>query len=397
MGQLTDGAALATVAAMAAAAKPKSEPAKTASALPPPSRPPRDTTMRNAVVVVAVVVAGAALKWLGPILTPLALAIFLMVLIDGLARNLKARAPFLPGWAAMPLALLVSLLVFLATALVVAENAPGFVTQLRGYGPKLNDLIARVASAMGVAAPPSLSDLFAQLNPSHYVGPLAAGLQSFASNAVFVLIYVGFLIASRRGFTGKAVRLFPVREERADALFVFHRIRNGIEQYLWIQTLLGAAIAVASWVAMALVHLDNAIFWAFLIFVAGYIPIIGGAVGLILPPLFALVQFPEPWQALVLLVAHFMISFIAGNVFLPRMQGATLNLDPVVVLLSLAFWGAVWGVAGMFLSTPLTVTVMVILAQFEGTRWIAVLLSGDGHPEAESREAAKAMAAAAEN
>jgi AI-2 transport protein TqsA len=349
----------------------------------------RDAATRNATVIVAVVVAGAAMKWLGPILTPLALAIFLMVLVDSLARNLKTHAPFLPAWAPMPAALLVSVLAFVATALIVAENAPGFVTQLAGYGPRLNTLIASLASRMGLATPPSLNDLFTQLNPAHYVAPLASGLQGFASNAVFVLIYLGFLIASRAGFAGKATRLFPVRGERADALFVFHRIRNGIEQYLWIQTVLGGVIAVASWVIMALIGLNNAVFWAFLIFVAGYIPIIGGAVGLLFPPIFALVQFTEPWKAGVLLGVLFVINFIAGNVFLPRMQGASLNLDPVVVLLSLAFWGAVWGVAGMFLSTPLTVTVMIILAQFQGSRWIAILLSGDGHPEAASREAAK--------
>jgi AI-2 transport protein TqsA len=346
--------------------------------------------MRNAAVVLAVVVAGAAMKWLGPILTPLALAVFLMILVDSLARNMKAKLKFLPAWAPMPLALLFSTLAFIATALVVADNAAGFVTQMAGYGPRLNTLIGSLASKMGVATPPSLTQLFAQLNPSRFVAPFAQGLQGFASNAVFVLIYMGFLIASRAGFAGKAARLFPVREERADALFVFNRIRDGIERYLWIQTVLGAAIAIASWAIMALVGLDNAIFWAFLIFVAGYIPIVGGAVGMILPPVFALVQFPEAWQAGVLFGVLFLINFVVGNVFQPRMQGASLNLDPVVVLLSLAFWGAVWGVAGMFLSTPLTVTTMIILAQFKGSRWIAILLSGDGHPEAASREEARA-------
>ena len=75
------------------------------------------------------------------------------------------------------------------------------------------------------------------------------------------------------------------------------------------------------------------------------------------------------------------IQFIVGNVVLPRMQGDSLNIDPVVVLLSLAFWGAVWGVAGMFLSTPLTVIAMVVCAQFDGARWVAVLLSADGEPD----------------
>jgi len=56
-------------------------------------------------------------------------------------------------------------------------------------------------------------------------------------------------------------------------------------------------------------------------------------------------------------------------------------MDPTVVLLSLAVWGALWGVPGMFLSTPLTVAFMVILAQFDGSRWIAILLSEDGDPQ----------------
>ena len=74
-------------------------------------------------------------------------------------------------------------------------------------------------------------------------------------------------------------------------------------------------------------------------------------------------------------------AVVVGNVIAPRMQGQNLNLDPVVVLLSLALWGALWGVPGMFLSTPLTVMAMVVLAQFQGTHWVAVLLSSDGRPE----------------
>jgi predicted PurR-regulated permease PerM len=67
------------------------------------------------------------------------------------------------------------------------------------------------------------------------------------------------------------------------------------------------------------------------------------------------------------------------------MQGKNLNLDPVVVLLSLAFWSLIWGVPGAFLSTPLTVMAMAVLAEFSPTRWIAVLLSRDGKPYSDVR------------
>ena len=72
--------------------------------------------------------------------------------------------------------------------------------------------------------------------------------------------------------------------------------------------------------------------------------------------------------------------FLIGNILLPRLQGDSLNMDPLVVLMSLGFWGTIWGLPGMFLSTPLTVLSMVVLAQFEGSRWIAILLSADGNP-----------------
>ena len=93
-------------------------------------------------------------------------------------------------------------------------------------------------------------------------------------------------------------------------------------------------------------------------------------------------QFPSYWPALILLVGLQTILFIVGNLVQPRMQGDNQNIDPVVVLLALAFWGKLWGVVGMFLSTPLAVMAMAILAEFKGSRWMAVLLSGDGEPYA---------------
>ncbi len=341
-------------------------------------------TSRNAVVFLAVVAAGAALYYMRGILTPLVLAIFLAVMIDSFARVLTVRVPKFPQKLALPTAIVLSLLLFGGSVWIVVENGAGFVGQAKAYAPRLNEVIAKIAGLVGVRVAPTLDDLIAQLNPQQYVGAIAGSLQNFASNAVLVLIYLGFIIASRRGFSRKIVALFPHHAERDQSVALFQRIRNGVEQYLWIQTVTGLMIAVAAWAVMALVGLDNAFFWAFLIFIAAYIPIIGGAIGCILPPLFALVQFPHSLlPALILAGSLQVIFFVVGNVVLPRMQGDSLNMDPTVVLLSLAVWGALWGGIGMFLSTPLTVALMLILAQFDGTRWIAILLSEDGDPTSE--------------
>ena len=340
---------------------------------------------RNAVVFLAVIAGGATLYWARDILTPLALAVFLAVMIDSFARVLMARVPSFPKPLALPTAIVLSIVLFGLSVWMVANNSAGFAAQMKGYTPRLNELIADAAGLggrVGVKMAPTLDGLIKQLNLSRYIGTVAQSLQSVGTSAVLVLIYLGFIVASRRGFGRKIVAMFPQHGERDKAMVLFHRIRDGVEQYLWIQTVTGLMIAVGAWVVMAVLRLDNAFFWAFLIFLAAYIPILGGAVGCFLPPLFALVQFPDSFAPAIILFAALQgIFFVVGNIILPRMQGDSLNMDPTVVLLSLAVWGALWGVPGMFLSTPLTVACMVILAQFDGTRWIAILLSEDGDPQ----------------
>jgi predicted PurR-regulated permease PerM len=338
---------------------------------------------RTATVIIAVVVTAYALYWLRGILTPLALAMFLMVMVDGFARFLSRHVRALPEWSVLPVALALTALGFGLTVYAVAANAAGFGAQLFAAAPRLNALIASVAGFFRINVPPTIEQLINQLNPIRYLGNVANALQAFGGSAAYVLIYFGFLIASRTGFAKKAAALYPEEADREHATQVFVRIRNGVERYLWIQTVTGALIAVLAWALMAALGLDSAVFWAFLIFIVCYIPVIGGFIAGVLPALFALVQFTHWWPAAVLLAGLQIILFVVGNVLLPRMQRDSLNIDPVVVLLSLAFWGAIWGVVGMFLSTPLSVMGIIILAQFPGTRWIAILLSGDGEPEPE--------------
>jgi predicted PurR-regulated permease PerM len=339
-----------------------------------------DNIARNAQVVTAVILAGVALIWLAPILTPLALAVFLMLMVDALARDLHARLPRLGAGASMGAAVITCSVVFAAVVFVVASRGAGFVTKLFGYQTRLNEVLHGIATKGHLAVPRTVSALIASLNPASYIPAVAGEVQTLVTFGAFVLIYLGFLLAARGGFERKIVRLFRERVGRHEALQVFVRIRDSLERYLFVQTVCGAIIAVGSFAIMLAVGLDSAFFWAFLIFVIGYIPIVGAAVGILAPTLFAFLQFTSAWPGIILGGGLFSLAFLVGNIVLPRMQGRALNIDPVMVLLSLAFWGALWGPTGMFLSTPLTLLVMVVLAQFDGSRWIAIVLSADGDP-----------------
>src|SRR5690606_19361191 len=143
-----------------------------------------------------------------------------------------------------------------------------------------------------------------------------------------------------------------------------------------------------TYATMLALGLDNALFWAFVIFILNYIPTIGSILAAILPALFAVAQpnwpawMPEDpmWSAAIVFLGVSVWQFLIGNFVGRRMMGDSLNISALVVLLSLAVWGALWGLPGMFLSAPLTVLIMIVLNQIPGTRWIAILLSDDGTP-----------------
>ena len=355
-------------------------------ALPPP--PPVTSAARNALMLTAAVAVGVALFFLRPILTPFALALFLMVIIDGLSRVLKQHLPFLTDKGALAVAMLVTVAGFGVTVMLIAGNAPSFISQLMADKPRLNAIIHDVAHRIHMHNPPTVERVARQLDPAKYAGGLAQTLQGLVSTFLFIMIYLGFLFASRAGFRKKADRLFPSIEGRENAAAAFERIRNGIERYLWVQTVTGLMIAVASATILMAVGMQNAMFWGFLILVTSYVPIIGGMIGQFLPPVFALVEFNNYWQPGLILVGLSVVQMVVGSIIFPRMQGRSLNLDPVVILMSLSFWGLVWGVPGMFLSTPLTVTMMVVADQFPSTRWMAILLSSDGNPFGEAHPTA---------
>src|ERR1700744_6238444 len=313
-----------------------------------PSPPPVPSAARNALMLTAAVAVGVALFFLRPILTPFALALFLMVIIDGLSRVLRHRLPSLTEQGALIVAILVTVAGFGVTVMLIAGNAPSFISQLVADTPRLNAIVHDVAHRLHMHNPPTVQRMARQLDPAKYAGGLAQTLQGLVSTFIFIMIYLGFLFASRGNFSKKALRLFPSSEGRENAAAAFARIRNGIERYLWVQTVTGLMIAIASTAILQIVGMQNAVFWGFLILVTSYVPIIGGMIGQFLPPMFGLVEFNNYWQPGLILVGLSVVQFIMGSIVFPRMQGRSLNLDPVVILLGLAFWGLVWGVPGMF-------------------------------------------------
>lgn len=350
-----------------------------------------DMTTRTSLVILAVIASVGALYLLRDVIAPFALAVFLWLVIDGFADAIRARSKVKGKLIIGPrLALAIAFVgvgaAAVATVVVVADSAAEFARESDGYQQHLDEVVASVHGSLkgffgwdDVA--PSTQDLFSQLDLTSFLRDLAGAAQTLVSNGILICIYVAFLFAAEASFSKKADTIFKGAERRAQARKTIGSIRASVEQFVWVQTWTGAVPAAIAWIVLEMVGLDNALFWAFLIFLVSYVPTIGPIVATALPSLFALVQFDEPWRIIATFIGVATPLFLMGNVIQPRVQGETMNLSTLVVLLGLAIWGQLWGIPGMFLSSPLMVAIMVLLTQREETRWIAVLMSADGRPE----------------
>lgn len=340
-------------------------------------------TSNAGILVIAAAAIIAGLWWFADLLTPLALAVFLWLTIDAFAESLQKRLRFIPKVAAIPVSILI---VFLSLAFIVGfviEYAAGFSRSLGAYQVRLNDVIAQGHGLLKLTGlPPTVGELFAKVNPSLLLRGVADTLQSFGGQALFVIIYVASLFAAQASLPKKMEQIFETGSALSRAEQIGKAISRSMEQFLWVQTITGLMIAVVCWVLFSIMGLENALFWAVVTFVLSYIPVVGGIAASVLPALFALVQFPSPVPALIIFSISQSVQFLVGNVIQPRMTGDSLNISVLVVFISLAFWGKLWGGPGMFLAVPLTVMLMIILAQFPSTRWIAVMMSNNGNPDA---------------
>ncbi|MDB5697668.1 MAG: family transporter [Alphaproteobacteria bacterium] len=341
--------------------------------------------MRSAPGGVAQVITGAAaglalLYFLRSILIPVVVAFVLAILVDALVRSIVRRWPTAPRWAVVALAGAIIGGSAFGAIYVIAQGGVGMVEQGPALITRLDQLVGEIGRSFRLQEPLHLRTLIGQVSVARLAGGVLGGVQDVLSGLFLMIVYFGFMLASRSRIAPK-IRNLAASSDRAAAIRVgMDRIAVDVETYVWVQTVTGVMLAVVSAIVMLAVGLDNALFWMIILFLLSYIPIIGVTVGSVAPALFALLQFPTVWQAATVFGGIQVVAFVVGNLIYPRMQANTQNIDPVATLLALAFWSFLWGLPGAFLAVPLTLMLMMVCYEFESTRWVAILLSNDGEP-----------------
>jgi predicted PurR-regulated permease PerM len=333
------------------------------------------------IIIIATTCVFGGLYFFRPVLTQMALALMLWLAIESVAIHIRRVLPKRFSGFSSALAFIAIVLVFGLVGYEVTRNVGTVAAQAGVYEERLNTIIAQAYEAMHIASdPPTIHALVASINMSSVMLALAGGFRSVASNTIFILIYLAFLYPAAERIHFKLDHMYPNPEERAHVRDVLTTIRRLMAQYLWVQTILASIVGVLTYLTLLALGVHNSMFWGVLAFFLNFIPTIGPIVAVVLPVMFSIVQFQTLGPVAGVFAGLLFMQLVVANVVQPRMMSDSLNLSALVVLLSLAVWGFLWGLTGALLSAPLTVMVMIIMAQFSNTRWIAILLSADGDP-----------------
>ena len=320
------------------------------------------------------------------LLLPLVLGIVLWYMIDALADAFE-HPRFGRLSLPRPLALVASVCIMGGLLWVVGRtigrNVTAVIAAAPNYERRLQVLINEGARLISVEQAPTIGELFDRISLADTLSGIATAAASVVSVAGIVVIYAGFLFVEQVRFRRKLAIVLGSggNQERVQA--VLDQIDHDIRVYIRIKTTLAAITSALAYSVMASVGVDFAAFWAVMVFFFYYIPTVGSILAIVAPAMLTLVQFDDLTPFLIVLLVFGTIQVVTANVVEPAIMGSTLNLSPLVVIVSLMVWGTIWGVVGMFLCVPITVVSLIVLAQFETTRPIAVLLSSDGRiPEA---------------
>jgi predicted PurR-regulated permease PerM len=341
--------------------------------------------MQNATYGTALTLMIGWLLWIGkPVLLPVLAAVISVYILLTAAASMQ-RLPILgrlPAWARRALILIVFTLVVILLFILVINNLAQVVAALPRYEANLEALITRNANMLGIEDEPTWENVrrvtLDQVDFRSWVAPALLSLRGFGITLFLVVLYASFFIAERGVMARKVVIAMGGEAAGSRAISLLSRINERIGQYLFVKTVLNVILGAISFAIMLLLGIEFALFWAVLIAFLNYIPYIGSLIGVIFPVLLSLAQFGTLGMAGGVLVSLTAAQVFVGAYLEPRMMGRAFNLSPFVVLLALAFWSTLWGLPGALLAVPLTASLVLVLAEIQTARPIAVLLSASG-------------------
>jgi predicted PurR-regulated permease PerM len=330
----------------------------------------------------------AGLQFASSLLVPIAVAMLLTLLLGPLVRGMNRYGVAEPVAAALivfgTIALIgVAVVVLSAPATEWLRRAPATMQRveekLRAIEPvsAIQATANGVAHLVGVGSPDEETPRIqvASSGSLQHVGWTTAHVVAGLLTIVF-LTY--FLLASGSMFRRKLAYLFPSGVHRTRVKRTLYEIEQQMSRYLLINVVISIGFGVATGAWLAVIGVPNPVLWGALAGVLNFVPYLGALVTVVLIGIVTLATFDGTQQTFLACGGYLVLDLLKGHIIGPVVLGRRMPLNTVAVLLSLLFWGWVWGIVGVIIAVPLTVMIQVICSHSVRFRGVAIVLGNWG-------------------
>jgi predicted PurR-regulated permease PerM len=347
-----------------------------------------DRATRNVIVAIFILLLIGFLYLASSVLLPVVLAFLFALVLGPLARALRRRG--IPG-AAAAAGLVVMLFVVVASGAyllsgpittLIAE-APRMTTEiqskLRILQRPLQALTNATAQFQKLTASTDSSQRVVVEGPSQ-IGAVASGAGHTIAQIGLCLVLLLFILAAGDLFSEKLINVMPTLSDKKRALGIAREIEHDVSRYLAtiavVNVGLGAAVGLALWA----LGMPSPVLWGVLAAMLNFLPYVGAAIGVVVTFGVAIVAFDTLGQAALVPAAYILIATIEGQFITPMIVGRRLEMNNVVILISIAFWGWLWGIVGALIAVPLLVTAKVFVDHIDSLGGIGEFLGGKSTP-----------------
>jgi len=337
--------------------------------------------IRNFLAFIAVVLAFAILKWTGGFSVAFFMAFFVFLLFNPLVGRLTSLK--VPSFISNTIVILLMLALLAVTSWLISISIQNLIQILPTFSKRIDE-INNLFSTFLVKHFEGFPTSFSLINNldadwlkmiTNTLKGISSGTIGVVKSVIMVVIYVIFLLLERNTIVPKI--LAATRKKNSSfTLSIFERVTKQVSKYIVLKTLISLITGVLFYIGCRIVNLPVAMIIGVFAFILNFIPTLGSIIISIITIGFAIIQFVPNWNPIIFItVWALIVQSLFGSVIDPKLQGDQLNLSPFLILFSLALWGYIWGIIGMFLAVPIMSILQIIFANMEGTMPIAILMS----------------------
>src|SRR5262245_56875026 len=317
------------------------------------------------------------------ILLPIVLALLLSYLLRPIVRGLAQIKIPLPVGAAVLLVGFVGLIGYGMSGLAARtaewlQKAPAGFAELQQKLLPVKKSVAQVTQATGEIeklASTNAQTKGVELKRRPIAEVLFMRTPEFIASAVLSLILLYFLLVYDQAFIAKLVKLLPTLSDKKTAVGIAHDIEEQISRYLFTITAINVCLGAAVGTAVGLLGLRNPVMWGVMVTLLNFVPYLGALTGIICMTIGAALSFDSLGYAFVFPAVYLSFGVLEGSFITPWIMGRSLTLNPVIILLSLTFWGWMWGIAGIILAVPILAAFKIVCAHIKPMEPLAEFLS----------------------